>query len=118
MDGPVSDPDPFILPPPALEPPRLNVVQVWITLLAPGAFAFLCNLLVKATGTHSDGYFQVFALTVIPVFCGWIYFGNLIFERYRGCSAVMLLFAYPLGQFVICVGVWGGSVYLLEYGGF
>lgn len=118
-DGGVSDPDPFFLPPPdGLEPPRLNVLQVWITLLAPAAFALITNLLVRASGSSSDGYFQMLVLTAILAVCGWIYFGNLIFERYRGCSAVMLLFAYPLGQFVICLGVWGGSLYLLEYGVF
>jgi hypothetical protein len=95
------------------------VVQVWITLLAPAAFAFLANLLVKASASSNwDAYIQMLVLTAILAVCGWIYFGNLIFERYRGCSAVMLLFAYPLGQFVICLGVWGGSIYLLEYGGF
>jgi hypothetical protein len=97
------------LPPP---PPKTNLKLLWTSLLVPPAVTAGSNLLIGCcgeVGSYGENMLLSLLVAVLTIFACLFVFLAAIRPRFRGRSAVLLGFAFPVGHIVVCLAVWFGS---------
>ncbi len=105
MEEPPSPP----LPPP---PPEIRAGALWTSLLVPPAITASTNLVIgccKAGGQYGENMLVTLLVAAVTILAFLFLYLAAIRPRFRGRSAVLLGFAYPVGQIVVCLAVWFGS---------
>jgi len=89
---------------PPESPPKINLAQLWVSLLMPP--------LVAGIGTP---FFLIgnIGVTALVFVIGMAVFLDCMSERFRGRSLTLLGFGYLVGQLVICTAVGAGACLLM-----
>ena len=93
-------------------PPRIRTGRLWLSLLAPPAITAATNLVIgccQAAGQYGEGMLVSLLVGTVAILAFLFVYLSAIRPRFRGRSAVLLGFAYPVGQIVVCLAVWFGS---------
>jgi hypothetical protein len=104
--------------PPPLPPdnPTVPAAPLWTSLLVPPLVMAAGGLLIGLSSERQikESLFLFMPLLVVALIFGLSFvFSPALGRRYRGTSLVLLVFAYVIGQVIICLALWFGSCLLV-----
>jgi hypothetical protein len=102
--------DPTQFPPTLEPPPRVPLVPLILTVLAP-PLTILAGLFYLMAGGGGDGVIFLNLFGSVSIVC-WIGFGHLLRPCYRGVSFWLMFSAYPCAQLsiILAIGAAAGLV--------
>lgn len=85
----------------------MNKKHLWTSLLLPPGVSGIAGAMMWASGSRGGEAMVSLAIVLMSVVAigSWVFFAKVIGSRYKGRSAALLILAYPIGQFAICIAV-------------